>query len=985
MRACGVLAVLAVPLTLLPRAGTPGATAAYLTSVAVSGLFLVTAVRALPGGRRGPWWWLVPPLGLAAVGECWLRTSSPWPPDAWPTPADAFFLAAYVPLVVAVGRLDRQRGARPASGGVLDSLVVSAAGLALFVVFMIIPVLTAPDTSTAARIAGTLYPLADATLLYLILRHLLTTGTRTPSMTWLVTGLVCVLLGDTEQNVEADQLGNVSYPAWVNILWLCSYVCYGLAAYQAARDEPAPAPAGPGGTRFGRLGLLTLSAGLPTVLAVGLGGQLDRGTRVQLGICSVVVLALLLARVGDLLRELRTTSAELAVLARTDPLTRLANRRTWDLELARHRSRLLEGDVLLVALLDLDHFKAYNDMYGHQAGDDLLREAADAWRAGTGADGVLARWGGEEFAALVVTRDEASGRECLEALRRNVPRGQTCSAGVARWDGTESTQDLLRRADEALYRAKASGRDRTELADQLPARSPVPSPRASPARRPGSAADRGEGADQEPEKVSAGTWRLRAAGVVAGVCVLANLSPGPSGAGRGGLYVLSITVSVAFALLAVRKVPADRRHPFVLTAWACVTWLAGTVLFGIYQYRWPDTFPTPGDALLIAGYLPLILGVWRLDQGRRNAFGGLLDVAIVTASAGVLSFVFIVLPQVSQTDLSVGARVVGSAYPLFDVLLLFLVVKVLLLPGRRSRALWWLIAAVVSTMSADVIQNVVVLNGGNAYPRPAYVLWGLFYVLLGVSALQTSRQPGGHRANETVGVTDASGLAGLTVARLLVLAFAALLPAVLMVALDVGSTRRQAFFMGIGSLVVTVMVAARIWDLLRVLDQQVAELARTARNDPLTGLANRRSWDLELARLMDVPDEPVLLVGLLDLDHFKKYNDTHGHQGGDDLLREAARAWSLGIGPQGRIARWGGEEFAVALRCATVEEGVARLDGLRALVPFGETCSVGIARWDGTEPADDLLRRADEALYRAKASGRDRSVLSGRPAGVTTV
>nr|WP_269811015.1 GGDEF domain-containing protein [Kineosporia rhizophila] len=156
-----------------------------------------------------------------------------------------------------------------------------------------------------------------------------------------------------------------------------------------------------------------------------------------------------------------------------------------------------------------------------------------------------------------------------------------------------------------------------------------------------------------------------------------------------------------------------------------------------------------------------------------------------------------------------------------------------------------------------------------------------------------------------------------------------------------------------------------------------------ARTDPLTGVANRRSWDFELerARVASARMGAVLLVALLDLDHFKKYNDEHGHQAGDDLLRQAAQAWSRRVEPGGLIARWGGEEFAVALHSADRARGLQMVHALRELVPYGQTCSIGVAEWDGTEDMVTLLKRADDALYQAKRSGRDRVVPAAADAG----
>ena len=114
---------------------------------------------------------------------------------------------------------------------------------------------------------------------------------------------------------------------------------------------------------------------------------------------------------------------------------------------------------------------------------------------------------------------------------------------------------------------------------------------------------------------------------------------------------------------------------------------------------------------------------------------------------------------------------------------------------------------------------------------------------------------------------------------------------------------------------------------------------------------------------------------MLDLDHFKRFNDARGHQAGDRLLEDAARAWDAQLRPTDTLARYGGEEFALLLpHCdtATAESIVARL--LEA-VPDGQTASCGIAEWDGSETAEALTARADAALYMAKRDGRARAVL----------
>jgi diguanylate cyclase (GGDEF)-like protein len=119
-----------------------------------------------------------------------------------------------------------------------------------------------------------------------------------------------------------------------------------------------------------------------------------------------------------------------------------------------------------------------------------------------------------------------------------------------------------------------------------------------------------------------------------------------------------------------------------------------------------------------------------------------------------------------------------------------------------------------------------------------------------------------------------------------------------------------------------------------------------------------------------------LCVAILDLDHFKRYNDTHGHQGGDRLLKEAAAAWRASIRVTDLLARYGGEEFALLAPACGLDDARVLADRLRAVVPGGATVSIGVAAWDGQETAEELVARADSALYAAKEGGRDRYVIA---------
>jgi diguanylate cyclase (GGDEF)-like protein len=157
----------------------------------------------------------------------------------------------------------------------------------------------------------------------------------------------------------------------------------------------------------------------------------------------------------------------------------------------------------------------------------------------------------------------------------------------------------------------------------------------------------------------------------------------------------------------------------------------------------------------------------------------------------------------------------------------------------------------------------------------------------------------------------------------------------------------------------------------------LGRLEIAARTDDLTGLLNRRAWDEELGRELARADRSgaALCVAIVDLDRFKFYNDTHGHQAGDRFLKQIAGQWSQTLRTGDIIARYGGEEFALAFPGTNLEHAQQMLDRLREALPEDQTCSAGVCQWDGEESAEALTARADTLLYAAKAAGRNRVVL----------
>lgn len=172
----------------------------------------------------------------------------------------------------------------------------------------------------------------------------------------------------------------------------------------------------------------------------------------------------------------------IAELAQHDPLTGTKNRRVFDEHLARLWQQAIEdGRAIAILLIDIDHFKAYNDRYGHQAGDQTLRRVAHTLQASVCRPlDVLARYGGEEFVVILYDVDRHLAEDTADRMRRAVSglaiehRGSrisavvTISMGVAVVAPTaeRKPRGALQLADEALYKAKVKGRDRIELMDE---------------------------------------------------------------------------------------------------------------------------------------------------------------------------------------------------------------------------------------------------------------------------------------------------------------------------------------------------------------------------------------------------------------------------------------------------------------------------------------------------------------------------------------
>jgi diguanylate cyclase (GGDEF)-like protein len=367
---------------------------------------------------------------------------------------------------------------------------------------------------------------------------------------------------------------------------------------------------------------------------------------------------------------------------------------------------------------------------------------------------------------------------------------------------------------------------------------------------------------------------------------------------------------------------------------------------------------------------------------------GFLDSATVTVGLGLLAWVLLAGPTLGQyRGFPIGGAV-AVAYPMADILLIGMLVGLITAPGTAPPALRLLLVALGLLIAADIGAAIL---GLMTFASSAVVdpLWLASYVFWGAAALHPSM-----KALSTPSVVaGAPPRGGLMVALVLAVLVA---PGVLAVQLIVGA-RLDAWAVVACSAVLFTLVVVRM---KLALDQattasQAREVAQTAlshqaAHDPLTGLPNRARAVQLVTEALSRANRDQAIVGLLfvDLDGFKKVNDTFGHAAGDAVLRTVGDRMQAEVRAGDLVARLGGDEFVVLLD--PLEEAelavrvgdrlVAAISRPIALGPVGPEvrvgASVGVAVSTEDElDADALLSQADAAVYRAKADGRGRTEL----------
>ncbi|GIE85684.1 GGDEF domain-containing protein [Actinoplanes regularis] len=442
------------------------------------------------------------------------------------------------------------------------------------------------------------------------------------------------------------------------------------------------------------------------------------------------------------------------------------------------------------------------------------------------------------------------------------------------------------------------------------------------------------------------------------------------------IYDAFCVTSVVVLLTGVRRRRPAHKLPWLLFAAGLSLWAIGELMFTSYFYAGEELYPSPADIAFCAGFPLLIAASVLLVRGRARGSdrSSLIDASIVSTGVTLLSWVYVIGPLAQDTSLSLGESIVSMAYPAGDLLLLCIAIRLLIMPGTRTGSYWLITSALVCVLAADTVFTGLVSVGSQQLSLVADLFWLLTYLLWSAAAL--------HPDMAQLSEPQPAPTASLSRRRLAVLGTASLLaPGVLAQQGASDPTSIDWAPITIGAVLLFLLVIMRMGLLIRQTLTQADQLATLANRDALTGIANRRRWDVSLPDRLATArrtGQPVT-VALLDLDHFKRYNDAHGHPAGDALLQAAASAWQAALRPDDLLARYGGEEFGLILSGTDPDNAALLVEYLRQVTPDGQTVSVGVATWDGRETVQELTGRADAALYSAKAAGRNTMICAPSP------
>ncbi|WIM96832.1 GGDEF domain-containing protein [Actinoplanes oblitus] len=413
-----------------------------------------------------------------------------------------------------------------------------------------------------------------------------------------------------------------------------------------------------------------------------------------------------------------------------------------------------------------------------------------------------------------------------------------------------------------------------------------------------------------------------------------------------------------------------------------VIYLSGDVAYFAATAGGDTGYPLLANGLYLSQYVLVAAALVLLGRRRspqRNT-AALVDTAILAVGAAVLWWVFLIHPSVATPGISAMDRVGATIYPIMDLCVLTVAIRLLLGGGARQRSYQLLLAFLGLTLLSDTAYGLLSLYGMYANGGWSDAIYLASYLVLGAAALHPSMRQ----------VADpVEGRSGATLYRLLLLAIATSVAPAVLVVQNLRHVESSDLVVVTASAVLFLLVLMRMAGL-------ISAQRRIAMTDGLTGVHTRRflSEALRAEGERAARHGTSLAMLLLDVDHFKHINDTYGHPAGDQVLTEVAHRLRDACGSNDVVARFGGEEFAVLM--ASDPDGPAALaERLRELIAgtpvlvdgrteVAVTVSIGAAELPGEASTDDLLNAADAALYAAKRGGRNRVVMSGsEPAAAT--
>jgi diguanylate cyclase (GGDEF)-like protein len=476
--------------------------------------------------------------------------------------------------------------------------------------------------------------------------------------------------------------------------------------------------------------------------------------------------------------------------------------------------------------------------------------------------------------------------------------------------------------------------------------------------------------------------------LVVGLLVVGAHQLLPASLARDVVYVAAGLLGLLGVLVGIWLHRPERRRAWLLLAASQAVWVLADLVGTVQDVVAPtDAFPTVADVFYLGGYPLLAASLYLLTRGRRprRDVEGALDSLTVAVGLYLLCWVLLARPTMEESSDSWLAAVVAAAYPLLDITIIAMLVALVITPGTRTAALRLLVLAVGLVIVADTAATALGLLAFDS-TDPIDFVWLLSYVLVGCAVL--------HPSVRSLSATTAPGRPVFSRRRQLSTAVAVLVAPGTLAVQHVLGVPLDIWAVVIASVVMFLLVVARmnvaihqIVSADRRREEAQAELAHQAAHDSLTGLPNRAQSLELLGGTLSRAQRSGAMIGLLfvDLDGFKKINDTFGHGAGDDVLRTVARRMQTVVRGGDVVGRLGGDEFVVLLE-PVVDEKSAVVVGERLIaevsapirlangevVAVGASVGVAISQDARTDP-DALLVEADTAAYRAKNRGRGRT------------